>query len=135
MKLNKKTAATAARILLGLIFVVFGLNGMMAVFTGSGFLPMPPMPEAAGKFMMGLASSGYMFPVIKVLEVLCGLALVLGMWAPFALVLIAPIIVNIFLFHLFLAPGGLILAVVIVALALFLGHSWREVYKPLFKKK
>ncbi len=135
MKLNKKTATTAARVLLGLIFTVNGLNGLMMVFTGNGFLPMAPMPEAAGSFMGALGATGYMFPVIKVVELVGGVALLLGMFAPLGLVLLAPIIVNIFLFHLFLAPSGLIIAVVVVALAAFLGHAWRDTYKPLFKKK
>jgi putative oxidoreductase len=136
VKLNKKTAITAARVILGLIFTLNGLNGLMMVFTGKGFLPMPAgMPEAAMSFMGALGATGYMFPVIKVVELVCGLALLAGMFAPLALVLLAPIIVNIFLFHLFLAPSGLIIAVLVTGLALFLGHSWRDTYKPMFKKK
>jgi putative oxidoreductase len=135
VKFNKKTAVTAARILLGAIFLLNGINGFLMLFTGKGFLPMPQMPAEAGGFMGALFATGYMFPTIKTIEVLCGLALVLGRYVPLALVLLAPIIVNIFLFHLFLAPGGIVLAIIIVGLALYLGHSYRADYKPILKKK
>ncbi len=114
-----------ARLLLGLIFFVFGLNGFL------NFLPAPPMPEAAGAFAGALAATGYMFPLIKGLEVLVGLLLLSNKFVPLALLLLAPITVNIFLFHAVLAPAGLALPVVIVLLHVYLASTYKAVYKPL----
>ncbi len=110
----KQKFALVARILLGLIFFVFGLNGFFH------FIPVPPMPEAAGAFMMALKNSGYMIPLIKIIEVVCGIIFLSGWYVPFGLVLIAPGLYNILLFHAFLAPEGLPLAVVMVLLHGFL---------------
>src|SRR3954469_3703561 len=107
----------AARILLGAIFFVMGLNFLFH------FLPMPQPTPAGMSFLGSLMATGYMFPTIKTVEILCGLALMAGYFVPLALILLSPIIINIFLYHLFLDPGGLLLALVLVALALFLGHS------------
>ena len=120
-----KKLALPARIILGLIFFIFGLNGFLH------FLPTPPMSGPAGDFGMALFKTGYMFPVIKAVETVCGLLLLLGMYVPLALVLLAPIIVNIFLFHAFLAPEGLLLPIVIVALEIFLAMQHKAVFKPI----
>ncbi len=120
-----KHAGTIARVILGLIFVIFGLNGFF------NFIPVPPPPEAGMKFLGGLAGSGYFFPFLKSVEVIAGLALLTNMLAPLALIILAPIIINIFLYHFFLAPDGLILPVAMVALALFLGHTFRAAYKGI----
>jgi uncharacterized membrane protein YphA (DoxX/SURF4 family) len=86
------------RILLGLIFTVFGLNGFL------NFLPPPEMPPAAGEFIGALAASGYLLTLTKAVEVIGGVLLLLGRWVPFALILLGPVVVNILLFHLYLAP-------------------------------
>ena len=114
-----------ARILLGLIFFVFGLNGFL------NFLPTPPMPEAAGSFAGALAATGYMFPLIKLIEVIVGILLLANKFVPLALLLLAPITVNILLFHAVLAPAGLPLPIVILALHLYLARVYVSVYKPL----
>ena len=119
----------AARILLGLIFFVFGLNGFLQ------FLPQPPMPEAAGAFAGALAATGYMFPLIKGIEVICGALLLAGQFVPLALVLLAPIIVNIVLFHAVLAPEGVVMTIVILALELVLARAHWSAYAPLLKRK
>lgn len=115
-----------ARILLGLIFFVFGLNGFL------NFLPAPPMPEAAGAFAGALAATGYMFPLIKGVEVLVGLMLLTNKFAPLALIILAPVTVNIVLFHGVLAPAGLALPVIILLLHLYLASTYKSAYKPLF---
>ncbi len=115
-----------ARLLLGLIFFVFGLNGFL------NFLPAPPMPEAAGAFAGALAATGYMFPLIKGIEVLVGLLLLSNKFVPLALLLLAPITVNIVLFHAVLAPAGLVLPIIIVLLHVYLASTHKAVYKPLF---
>jgi uncharacterized membrane protein YphA (DoxX/SURF4 family) len=74
-------APTAVRVLLGLIFLVFGLNGFLK------FMPQPPMPDKAGAFMGALAASGYMFPLIKSVEVVAGALLLSNRFVPLALAL------------------------------------------------
>jgi len=122
-----KTAMLIARMLLGLIFVVFGLNGFLQ------FLSMPPPPQPALAFFGALAATGYMIPLLFASQIVGG-ALLLLVMVPLALVILAPVIVNIVAFHLFLAPGGLPLAVVVVALASFLAWAHRDAYAPLFAK-
>jgi uncharacterized membrane protein YphA (DoxX/SURF4 family) len=115
-----------ARLVLGSIFVLFGLNGFLH------FLPQPPSPPAAAAFGGALAATGYMFPLIKGIEVLTGLLLLSGRFVPLALILLAPVVVNIVAFHLFLAPAGLALPFVVLALGLYLAWTERAAYAPLF---
>lgn len=118
-----------ARSLLGLIFFVFGLNFFF------GFLP--PPPEASGpaaEFLGGLQASGYVFPLIKAIEVVTGLMLLTNRFVPLALVLLAPIIINIVGFHTVLAPSyGLPLT--ILALELYLAFTHRNAFASLFRAR
>jgi hypothetical protein len=120
-----RTATLIARILLGLIFVVFGLNGFLQ------FLAQPPTPQVALAFFGALAATGYMVPLLFASQIVGGGLLLLGM-VPLGLLIVAPVIVNIVGFHVFLAPDGLALAVVVVALELFLAWTHRDAYRPLF---
>ncbi|MBV9946887.1 MAG: DoxX family membrane protein [Myxococcales bacterium] len=130
MKSVTRHAPTAARILLGLVFFVFGLNGFLR------FIPEPPgMPERVMTFMNGLMAAGYLFPLIKGVEVLVGVLLLANRFVPLALALIAPNIVNIVLFHAFLAPSGLPIALVVLALELFLAWSYRDAYAPMLRAR
>jgi uncharacterized membrane protein YphA (DoxX/SURF4 family) len=117
---------SAARLLLGLIFVVFGLNGFL------NFIPLPPLEGDAAAFMGGLAAAGYFFPLLKATEIVVGLALLANRFVPLALVVLAPITVNIVAFHS-LAPDGLPLALVIVALQLGVAWNRRVAFGPLLK--
>jgi uncharacterized membrane protein YphA (DoxX/SURF4 family) len=117
---------TAGRVLLGLIFVVFGLNGFL------NFLPRPTtVPEGAMAFAGALMKTGYFFPLLKGIEVIAGALLLSNRFVPLALAVIAPVVVNIFAFHAFLAPPGVGLAVVIVALEVYLAWSYRSTYRPM----
>ncbi len=122
---------TGSRLLLGLLFVVFGLNGFFS------FLPAPEVPATAGAFLGGLASSGYFFPVLKGTEVIAGLLLLTGIAAPLALVILAPITLHIFLFHALLTPGlsNSVLPVVMIALHLAAAAPFWSLYRPLFAVK
>jgi hypothetical protein len=113
-----KTAVLIARILLGIIFLVFGLNGFLQ------FLPQPEMPQAAIAFFGGLAASGFMLPTLFATQLVGGALLLLGM--------VPPVIVHIVEFHVFLAPAGLPLAVLVATLAMFLAWTHRPAYRPLF---
>ena len=120
-----KTAVLIARILLGIIFVVFGLNGFVP------FLPQPEMPQAALAFFGALAASGFMLPLLFATQIVGGALLLLGM-VPLGVLVLTPVIVHIVGFHVFLAPDGLPLAIVVAALGLFLALTHRRAYRPLF---
>ena len=115
-----------ARLLLGLVFLIFGLNGLLH------FMPNPPEPPPAGAFFGALAGTGYMFALIFGTQIIGGALLILGVAVPFALVILAPVIVNIIAFHLFLAPAGLPVAIVVAALDVILAWHYRAVLAPLF---
>jgi hypothetical protein len=118
---------TAARFLMGLMFFVFGLNGFLH------FIPQPktPMPEGAAAFAGALMQTGYMFPLVMGTQVIVGTLLLLNRFVPLALALIAPIIVGIVTFHIFLAPSGLIMAGVVLALELYLAWTYRKAFRPM----
>lgn len=117
----------AARILMGLTFVVFGLNGFLH------FMPEPTtgMPEGAKEFIGALMKTGYMFPMIMGTQLLVGVLLLLNRFVPLALALLAPVVVNIVAFHLFLAPSGLVIALVVLVLELYLAWAYRKSYCPM----
>jgi hypothetical protein len=117
----------ASRILLGLIFTVFGLNGFFH------FLPQPPMSGPPAAFAGALFASGYFFPLLKGTEVISGALLLSGRLVPLALTVLAPVIVNIVAFHAFLAPSGLALPIVVVALEVFLAWSYRGAFRSVLQ--
>ena len=121
-----KIATTIARILLGLIFVVFGVNAFLH------FLPMPPMQGLSAQFMGALFQSHYLY-AIKCFEISGGLLLLLGRYIPLGLTLLGPVIVNILFFHIFLDNSGLPLALIVSALALFLLVRYRSAFAGLLK--
>lgn len=112
-----KIVTILARLLLGLIFVIFGFNGFLH------FIHMlPPTNPLAVQFFTALSSSGYL-KVVFLLQILGGLLVLLGLFVPLGLTILCPIIVNILLFHACMAPQGLPLALVCALLAVFL--IWR----------
>ncbi len=123
-------AALGARFLLGLIFVVFGLNGFL------NFIPIPPPTPEGGAFLGALAATGYMFPVIKIIEIFGGALLLSGFAFPLAQIILAPITINIFLYHLILdpSPAGLAMPIVLVVCQLLMGIAHFNRFKPLFAK-
>src|ERR1041385_935244 len=115
-----KIVIVIVRVLLGLIFVVFGLNAFLQ------FMPMPPPQGLAGDFTKALFVSHY-FYVIAVLQIAGGALLLSGWYVPLGLTLLGPVIVNILCFHIFLESKGLPLAIVVSVLALFLLWAYREI--------
>jgi putative oxidoreductase len=122
-----KIATIIARVLLGLMFVVFGSNIFLH------FLPMPPLPATlAGDFSKALMQSHYIY-VVGLLQVSGGLLLLIGRFVPLGLTLLGPVIVNILLFHIFLDPSGLPMAIIVAVLALFLLWHHRATFAGLVK--
>ena len=125
-----KIAVLIARTLLGLIFLVFGLNFFF------GFLPKQPMPTgAAGAFSGGLWGSGYFFQYMKVIEIVSGLFLLLNRYTAFFLLVLLPISVNVFLFHTILAPMGAPMGIAVLVLNIFLCIGYIKYYKTVFTAK
>jgi hypothetical protein len=123
-----RRAPGVARVLLGLTFFVFGLDGFLH------FIPQPDpstMPHGAVAFAGALVSTGYMFQLIKGTEVLVGALLLANRFVPLALVLLAPVVVNIVLFNLFLSPATSAIAIVVAALQIFLAWTHRRAYRPM----
>jgi uncharacterized membrane protein YphA (DoxX/SURF4 family) len=115
------------RVLLGLMFAVFGSNAFLH------FIPMPPMQGQAGAFIGALVSSGYIY-VIALLQVFGGLLLLLGgRFVALGLTLLGPVIVNIVLYHIFLDTEGLPMAIGVSLAALFLLWVYRFKFPAIFQ--
>lgn len=123
-------AQTIVRVLLGALF----LFGGVAFFLTTP----PPLTGDMATYFAGLAASRYFFLLLKGTEIVCGLALLSGFFVPLALVVLAPIGINIFLVHAFLDPSGLPVAVFVVAsigYLAFFSPSYGPVIKKLFVAK
>ncbi len=129
MAASSTRLATGARILQGAAFLTFGLNGFLH------FLPMPAPPPAAGAFFGAMIATGYLFPLVKATEVVTAVMLLSNRYVPLALALIAPVIVNIVLFHAALAPAGIALPLVLLATELVLAYSYRGAFAPMLRAR
>jgi uncharacterized membrane protein YphA (DoxX/SURF4 family) len=123
-----KIAVLVARILLGLIFVFFGLNGFLNFLHA----PMPPGPP--GQFLSVLFMSHYLYAVALV-QVVGGLLLLSGQFIPLGLVLLGPVIVNILFFHTFLSPVGVAPALVVTVLWFIVFYGVRSAFSGIFVQK
>lgn len=123
-----KTVSLISRLLLGLLFTVFGLNGFLH------FIPMPPPEGLAGQFMGALFVSKYLVAVFA-LQLIGGVLLLSNRFVPLALAILAPIVVNILLFHVTMAPQGLGMAVVTTALWSVVFFRERAAFRALFAAK
>jgi putative oxidoreductase len=113
------------RLLQGLLFFVFGLNNILH------FIPMPAPSGDALIWMQIMAGHGW-FTFIGVLMVVAGLLLLVGRFVPLAIVILAPIIVNIMLYHTLLWPHGIALGIVVTVLELILLVAYHRSFLPLF---
>ena len=122
-----KILTIIARVLLGLIFVFFGSNAFLH------FLPMPPLPQGvAGEYLHAFFASGYVY-VIGAFQVIGGLLLLIGRFVPLGLTILGAVIVNIWAFHLLMAPEGLPPAVVVTIFELFLVWSYRDRFAGILR--
>lgn len=121
-------ASNGSRLLMGLLFLLTGLNGLLQ------FLPKPDadsMPAGALALMSAFAGSGYLLPLIGATQATAGALLLANRFVPLALAILAPVIVNIVAFHLVLAPQGLPLAAVVLALELHLAVAHGKAFRSL----
>jgi uncharacterized membrane protein YphA (DoxX/SURF4 family) len=122
-----KILTIIARLLLGLVFVVFGSNAFLH------FIPMPPLEATpAGDFIKALFVSHYLY-VVAILQVAGGLLLLIGRFVPLGLTLLGPVVVNILCYHIFLDPKGMPVALVVGVLSLFLLWRYRSAFAGLVK--
>jgi putative oxidoreductase len=123
-----KVTTVIARFLLGIIFLVFGLNGFFH------FLSMPAPTGVAGQFIGALFVSHFLI-VIFVIQLIGAVLLLVNRYVPLALTLLAPIIVNILLFHLLMAPSGLPLAIIVTVLWVLVFLSVRSAFTGLVQER
>ena len=121
-----KIATIIARVLLGLVFFVFGLNKFL------NFIHMPPPSGQAGAFFGALYATHYLY-VIATCEVLGGLLLLLGRYVPLGLTLVGPVVVNILAFHIFMSHEGWPPGALVAGLSLFLLWRYRENFAGLVR--
>ena len=124
-----KIAVIIVRVLMGLLFLFASIVVLFKLV---------PQPEQTGNvkiFMDGVNASGYLLPLIKITELVCGIAFVAGRFVPLATVVIAPVIVNIFFFHTFVDTSGLPVAVFLVLANIFLAYAYWDKFKPLLEAK
>lgn len=126
-----KIAMIVVRTLMGLLFIFASVTFFL------NLVEPPPMTGAVKAFNEGLAASGYFFNLLKVTELLCGIAFVTGRFVPLATVIIAPVIINIFLFHTLLdrtMPGPAIATFLVLANS-FVAYYYRDAYAALLRSK
>lgn len=123
-----KNVFVAARLLLGLIFLVLGLNGFLF------FIPAPAhIPGAAGAFSGAMFTSHYMWFTMGV-QVICGIMLLTNQYVPLALVVLGAVLSNILVFHITMYPQGLPLALITAAIWVVTCWPWRSYFAPLFAR-
>ncbi|MDX3658218.1 hypothetical protein PV646_13000 [Streptomyces sp. ID05-26A] len=123
-------ATVVTRVLTGLLFATTGLNGFLM------FMPAPDpstMAPDGVAFNAALYATGYMVQLTSGVQLLAGVLLVIGRFVPLALALLAPVIVNIFLFHVFLEPSGMVMALLVVAAEIGLAWAYRDKFRPMLQ--
>ncbi|MCZ8156913.1 MAG: DoxX family protein [Leptospira sp.] len=108
------------------LVLFFGANGIWH------FFPVPPQPAAAESFRNALLETGYMLPFWKGAELIGALLLLSRRSVPLGLLILAPVLLNIFFFHLFLSPKGIPLAFLMIFLSLLIAWKYRQAYKSIF---
>jgi len=122
-----KRTVLISRILLGFIYLVFGLDYFFH------FIPYQPLHTGkAGAFIAGLKGTGYFYPMQKVIQIAGGLSLLSNLYAPFFAVVLFPISLNVLLFHTLLVPSGWLMGVTLVVPNLLLGYGYRKYYRGMF---
>ena len=125
-------ATIVTRVLIGLLFTTTGLNGFLM------FMPAPDpstMAPAGVAFSAALYATGYMLQLASGVQLLAGLLLISGRYVPLALALLAPMVVNIFLFHVFLEPANIELAIIVVVAEIGLAWAYRDKFRPILQAR
>lgn len=124
-----KIAIIIVRILMGLLFAFASITVLFHLF---------PQPELTGRtktFMEGIAATGYLLTLLKVTELCCAIAFLTNRFVALAAVVLFPVSVNIFMYHAFVQPEGLPVAIFVLLGNLFLAYAYRERYRPMLKPR
>ncbi|GLY52987.1 hypothetical protein [Lentzea sp. NBRC 102530] len=122
----------ATRVLTGLLFTVTGLNGFL------NFMPAPDpstMAPAGVAFSAALHATGYLLQLASGVQVVAGVLLVAGRFVALALALLAPMVVNIFLFHVFLEPSGVVMGLLVTVAEIGLAWAYRDRFRPMLQAR
>jgi uncharacterized membrane protein YphA (DoxX/SURF4 family) len=124
-----RVIAAIARVLLGLLFLVFGLNGFL------NFMPVPKdLPPDVITVSTGLMKGGYL-AVVSATEIIVAVLLLTNRFVPLALALLAPIVVGILTFHIAIAPATIIPGTVVLVIELYLAWAYRGAFRPMLRPK
>ena len=125
-----KKLTIISRILLGFIYLVFGLDYFLH------FIPYQPNHTGrVAAFKAALMNVGYFYPMIKSIQIVGGISLMINQYAPFFAVVLFPISVNVLLYHTILVPSGWLMGVILIVPNLFLGYAYRKYYSGMFVRK
>lgn len=127
MNLNRIVVGT--RVALGLMFFIVGTIGLLRL------APIPTYTGRAADFLEALRATNYLWATVNALQVFCGALLGLGFFVPLMLTLLAPLVVNIVLYHAFLEPIGLPIALIVLGLEVFQAFCHRASFLSLFELK
>lgn len=114
------------RFLLAIILILIGLNKFFQ------FIPAPEIPEEASEFVGSLKATGYVIPVLGIVEIFIGLLLLFNKWVAFAVIALVPISLNVLLYHLFLDIPSIGIAALVAVINFILIYKLWPKYKPLF---
>lgn len=123
-----KAVVIGARILLGLIFLIFGLNGFLH------FIPAPPLTGLVAEFMDVFAKSHWLL-FVAAIQVIAGALLLIDRYVPLAIALLAPVLANILVFHITMQPQGLPPGVLATVLWVIVAWPMRTRFAPIFAEK
>ncbi len=124
-----KIAILIARVLLGVIFLIFGLNGFLH------FIPQGPMPAGLALQFIGALAASHHLVFVFLLQIVAGLLFLSNRYVPLALTLIAPVIVNILLFHALMDPGGIGPGIVVTLLWIVVAFSVRSAFEGILQQR
>ncbi|SDY99618.1 hypothetical protein SAMN05421504_108181 [Amycolatopsis xylanica] len=131
VKTPVRVVTATVRSLVGLLFTVTGANGFLNFMPGDA----SGLPEGALKFTVALFETGYMLPLVAGVQLVAGILFLLNRFVPLALAVLAPIVVGIFAFHVFLEPSGLVLAGAIAAAEVYLAWAHRDAFRGMLRAK
>jgi putative oxidoreductase len=128
--MKMKACVLIARCLLGFIYLIFGLDYFYQ------FIPYHVVhPGIPGALVAGLKGTGYIYPMMKTIQILGGVSLLFDRYAPFSAVVLFPISLNVLLFHTILVPSGWFMGIILIVLNVFLGWAYRKYYQGMFTVK
>ena len=124
-----KAIVLITRILFGFMNLLYGLDGFLH------FMPPYPMSDKGNALVSAMIDSGYLWPLMKAAETIAGFLLLADIYVPLALLILAPIVVNIFCLHLFINPPGIPIGILFAVLELILAWFYRDNFRGILIPK